>query len=198
LQEGIMNTIRSRILLVAVAITAFAAPVPGQVSALLEEAMAVQQFQSRTADYVALHRLLEGPLPPPPVSNDLHEVRANMAALATRITAARKDARQGDIITPDIARVFRRRIATCLPADAWEAILAEHLEDTPTPVPTLRANAPWPDDAPFNFVPPQLLQVLPAIPPELQYRIIGRALVLWDHHANLVVDFLPGAFRLTT
>jgi hypothetical protein len=43
-------------------------------------------------------------------------------------------------------------------------------------------------------VPPQLLQVLPPLPPELQYRIIGRSLVLWDHHANLVVDYLPGAF----
>jgi len=37
---------------------------------------------------------------------------------------------------------------------------------------------------------------LPRLPPELQYRIAGRSLVLWDHHANLIVDFLPRA--LTT
>jgi len=56
----------------------------------------------------------------------------------------------------------------------------------------------WPEGVPFDFVPPQLLRSLPALPPELQYRIIGRSLVLWDHHANLIVDFLPGAFASTT
>jgi hypothetical protein len=43
-------------------------------------------------------------------------------------------------------------------------------------------------------VPPQLIRALPQLPPELQYRIVGRALVLWDHHADLIVDVLPGAF----
>ena len=33
----------------------------------------------------------------------------------------------------------------------------------------------------FGFVPPQLLAALPRLPAELQYRIIGNALVLWDH-----------------
>jgi hypothetical protein len=51
---------------------------------------------------------------------------------------------------------------------------------------------------PFGFVPPQMLAALPRLPAELQYRIIGNSLVLWDHHANLIVDFLPGAFIATS
>ena len=43
-----------------------------------------------------------------------------------------------------------------------------------------------------------ILQSLPPLPEELQYRIIGQSLVLWDCHANLIVDFLPGAFVPTT
>jgi hypothetical protein len=56
----------------------------------------------------------------------------------------------------------------------------------------------WPAGVPFDFVPPRLLQSLPALPEELQYRIIGLSLVLWDYHANLIVDFLPDAFARTT
>lgn len=43
---------------------------------------------------------------------------------------------------------------------------------------------------PFGYVPPELLAV--------QYRIIGSVLVLWDHHANLIVDVLPDAFATLT
>jgi hypothetical protein len=178
----------------AIVLAWWSVPLPAQQSQTLMDLVTIQAYEARVDDYVTLHRLLEGPLPPPQVSNDLTEVWANQAALARRIRTARAEARQGDIITPDIARLFRRSIVACLPPEEWSAILAEHAEDSPAHLPPLRANAPWPDQAPFNFVPPQLLAVLPPLPPELQYRIIGRALVLWDHHANLVVDFLPGAF----
>jgi hypothetical protein len=53
-----------------------------------------------------------------------------------------------------------------------------------------------PEGVPLSFMPPRLLASLPPLPPEVQYRFIGRSLVLWDVHANLIVDFLPGA--LTT
>jgi hypothetical protein len=39
-----------------------------------------------------------------------------------------------------------------------------------------------------------MLAVLPPLPAELQYRIVGRSLVLWDFHADLIVDIMPGAF----
>ena len=38
---------------------------------------------------------------------------------------------------------------------------------------------------------PCVLHALPAVPPELQYRIVGSTLVLIDVHANLVLDLLP-------
>ena len=56
----------------------------------------------------------------------------------------------------------------------------------------------WPEQVLFDFVPPQMLAALPRLPAELQYRIIGTALVLWDHHANLIVDFMPDAFAALT
>jgi hypothetical protein len=169
---------------------------------MLRELVATQDFQRRVDDYVALHRLLEGLLPPLRPTRDIGEIQRLTKALSTRIQAARPNAQPGDIITAEVGRIFQRRIVTCLSPEAWFAILAEgdddETEGVRVPMVTLRVNMPWPEGVPYGFVPPQLLAALPLLPRELQYRIIGRSLVLWDHHADLIVDFLPGAFASTT
>ena len=169
---------------------------------MIEELIAIQTFQQRVDEYVALHRLLEGPLPPLRPTRDMGEIGRLRQALAARLRDARPQAKRGDIIAPDVTRVFQRRIVAALSAEAWHAIFAEveeeDLEAAPAPAVTLRVNNPWPENVPFGFVRPQLLATLPPLPPELRYCIIGRSLVLWYHHADLIVDFLPGAFASTT
>lgn len=177
-------------------------PPPDQTVPLLEELVATQTFEERVTQYVALHRVLEMTVPRLRPTHDMRQIEAAMQALALRLRLVRANAQQGDLITPDVARLFRRRIATCLPADEWAVILSEDTDEeegVPAgPPPVLQVNMEWPDQMPFAFVPPQMLAALPRLPAELQYRIIGNALVLWDHHANLIVDFLPGAFIATT
>lgn len=154
----------------------------------------LQAFHGRIAAYVELHRRLEGPLPTLEASDDLAKVHVAMAALGQQIRRARRTARQGDILTPDVARLIRDCVADCMPHDQLQALLEEDDDHAPARPVRLRVNGGWPPDAPFTYVPPQLLQLMPPLPSELQYRIIGRDLVLWDHHANLIVDFLPGVF----
>lgn len=36
------------------------------------------------------------------------------------------------------------------------------------------------------------------VPRELEYRFLGRDLILWDVHAGLIVDFVPRALAETT
>ena len=168
---------------------------------ILEDTRASQNFQRRVAEYVVLHQQLEREVPPVVVTPDIGETFRAVRALGMRIQVARVTARQGDILTPEVAKMFRRRIATCLTPEQWNAVLADRERDEegePVEPPPLRVNIEWPEQVPFDYVPPQLLRALPALPQELQYRIIGRSLVLWDHHANLIVDFLPGAFVPTT
>ena len=43
---------------------------------------------------------------------------------------------------------------------------------------------------------PGFLWTLPALPEELQYRFVGRDLILLDVHANLVVDILRDAIPI--
>jgi len=50
-------------------------------------------------------------------------------------------------------------------------------------------NASYPAGAPFPSTPAPLLQTLPTLPRGLEYRIIGRDLVLLDSPANLIVDY---------
>ena len=178
-------------------------PVPEQPTTgqILEELVATQNFERSVAEYVAVHRFLETMVPPLRVTTDVGEIQGAVRALGMRIQSARVSARQGDVITPEVARMFRRRIATCLTPEEWGAVFSDRARDEEgerVEPPPLRVNMEWPEGVPFEYVPPQLLQSLPALPKELQYRIVGRSLVLWDHHANLIVDFLPGAFVPTT
>jgi hypothetical protein len=47
------------------------------------------------------------------------------------------------------------------------------------------------------MIPPSVLCSLPALPEELQFRFWDRSLLLWDYHANLIVDILPNALPST-
>jgi hypothetical protein len=212
-KEGIMAARRAAVLAI-VAIAAGASvpaqipqlPAPGQAEPVLQEIVAMQAFEERVTRYVLQHRLLEATVPPLQPTRDVRQIDMAVQALALRIRLARADARPGDLITPEAGLVFRRRIAACLTAAEWAAVLGENAAEVEEeeegvfagPPVVLTVNMTWPEPVPFGFVPPQLLAVLPRLPDELQYRIVGNALVLWDHHANLIVDFLPEAFAALT
>jgi len=55
----------------------------------------------------------------------------------------------------------------------------------------LKVNRAYPEGVPLETTPPSLLAKLPELPAELEYRVVGHALVLRDATANLIVDFLP-------
>jgi hypothetical protein len=159
-----------------------------------EREQALRLFSERVESYAALHRRLEGPLPPlTPTTQPLANLRAR-ERLAGALREARSTAKQGDIFAPAIAAVLRGLIADALKGRDVEALLNEIMEEHPgiawAPV---VVNEPLPKGAPHE-VPCVLLQALPILPEDVEYRIVGHSLVLWDIHANLVVDVLPDAF----
>ncbi len=151
-------------------------------------------FQIRVDHYVALHRQLDKTTPPPVVSEDWSSVRERIDALARRIQAERANARQGEVFTPDIERWFRLTLMECRHGVEIEDLLAGmNEEDWQTFVLVPEVNGQWPEGAPLPTMPPHMLAVLPPLPEELQYRFMGRDLILWDVHANVIVDFMKGA-----
>lgn len=160
-----------------------------------EDRRILLEFQQRVERYVALHRQLEGPVPAPQVSTSPAEIRAAVDGLAGKIRAARAGARQGDVLTPEIQQLFRRIIRDWL-AGRNPADLLGPPDDEDTPPGVLlvaEVNGRYPAEAALPPTPPGLLRVLPRLPDELQYRFMDRALILWDMHANVIVDFIPGA-----
>ena len=128
----------------------------------------------------------------------MSEVHRLMTALRTKLQASRKPERRGSLLTPGVVTIMRARIAASVTiddiADTTEAV-EEH---TPPNMRAVQVNLALPEAAPFGFIPPQVLRALPPLPSELRYLGPSRMLVVWDHHADLVVDVAPLVFDPAT
>jgi hypothetical protein len=54
-------------------------------------------------------------------------------------------------------------------------------------------NARYPDEVPLSTMPPDLLRVLPALDEGLEFRFVGRHLILLDVRSHLIVDVIDNA-----
>jgi hypothetical protein len=151
-----------------------------------------QTFLERVEAYVALHRQLEGPLPPEVVTDDVKVLFVPREALAAAMRKARARARQGEIFSPAVARDFRIIVATTVETNGIDDLLSIVEDENSVNIPA-RVNGDYPAGRSVSAMPPCLLAEFPPLPNELQYRFVGRDLVLWDVHAGLIVDFVPDA-----
>ena len=158
------------------------------------DARTLQDFQSRIDQYVKVRNELKKQSAPLKETKEAAKIQAAQDELATKIRAARKDAKAGDIFTPEIKTVFRRLMYPETKGAEGAATKEAIKEDAPTGVP-IKVNAKYPDSAPLPTVPPNLLAALPKLPEDLEYRFINRDLILLDVHANVIVDFMPNAIR---
>lgn len=159
---------------------------------------AVKDFTARVGEYVKLHQRVERELPALPsvlpAKAPPEQIAAHQMALAKAIRAARPNAQQGDIFSTAEA-YFRRMIAAEVKgkdgASARETIKEGNPKNEPTAEPVaLAVNAVYPEKAPVSTMPPTMLLRLPPLPDELNYRFVGRHLILHDTHADLIVDFI--------
>ena len=117
-------------------------------------------------------------------------VRTREASLADALrTRLRPNARQGDLITPDMAAAITREVQKAFDTPRRDLMMDELAEQAGTP-----ANA---DTLTINQrlvaprVPPRLMEVLPPLPKQLEYDFVGRTLVVRDVDADLVIDYIP-------
>jgi hypothetical protein len=152
----------------------------------------VADFSARIWSYSELRSELEKGLPGLTVTEDLREIRRAQRALAKRIRVAREGARQGDIFTPAIGVEFRKVLRLEMDADTWAAIM----DDNPGEF-SNRINGTYAGKRSLSTVPPNILARLPGLPDDIQYRFLGRHLILHDTRANLILDRIPYAIRCT-
>ena len=165
---------------------------------------AIKDFNNRVKQYWDLHKKIEGVAPPVHKKKepDPAVIIEHERKLAAGIREARQNAAEGDIFTPAVQKVFIATIQQDLAssqrgAKAREMILGEGNPKNPESKARvdLVVNAKYPPNAPLSTVPPSVLLKLPQLPEGLEYRFVGRNLILYDSKANLIVDILRNAIR---
>jgi hypothetical protein len=150
----------------------------------------VADFSTRVWDYFELRSELAKGLPALGVTDDPAEIRRAIRALAKRIRVARAEAREGDMFTPTISVEFRKALILEMNANTWAAIM----DDNPGEF-SNQINGTYPEGKSLSTVPPNILAALPRLPEDIQYRFLGRHLILLDTRANLILDRIPYAIQ---
>jgi hypothetical protein len=164
-----------------------------------ETAEALKDYADRIKDYLKIHKKAADTLPPLTGNEDPATVAAYRVSLARAIRARRPYARRGAIFDAKVVPTIVARVRTELEGPEARPARKVLREGNPrfdvegaVPV-TVRVNADYPLRAPVSTVPPSILLTLPQLPDSLEYRFVGRDLILRDVEANIIVDFIVGA-----
>jgi hypothetical protein len=159
------------------------------------DARALATMNDRLKEYVDLHIKLEGTLPKLPKDATPMQIDKDQRALEKLVRGARATARPGDLFTPDARPVIKRLLANVFGGPDGKQLKASIMDESqadPSAV-KLMVNCRYPDTVPLTTVPPQVLQTLPKLTEDLEYRFIGDALILLDVHAHVIADFIDNA-----
>jgi hypothetical protein len=129
------------------------------------------------------------------------QTAAHQKALADAIRALRPQARPGDLFVPESQPIVKRIIADELAGRAGASARKEILSGNPPLDPDhddrmqvrVAVNSPYPAAAALSTVPPSVLLTLPLLRKEVEYRFVGRDLILLDVEANMILDFIRAA-----
>lgn len=170
-------------------------PSQSSTPAVNADAATLADFKQRLTKYIELQKDVADDSPPLKETSDPAKIDAAQEVLGAKLRAARMDAKPGDIFTPQVRALFRRLMYPELKGEngpeTKEAIAGD---DGPPKVP-LKVNAKYPETQPLPTFPPNLLARLPQLPEDVEYRIVGKNLILRDVDANIIVDFIPNAIR---
>jgi hypothetical protein len=151
-------------------------------------AAAVAEFNKRVKDYVDLRKKQSSGLLPLKKTDDPEAIVRAEHALGDSIRAARATAKQGDLFTPAITPTFQTAIKQYYQRQPHQP-RKEMLDEVPDFHPAV--NQIYPEKLPKGTFPVSLLQELPQLPEDVEYRIVGTFLILRDGKANLIVDYIP-------
>ena len=149
----------------------------------------VAEFAANLQKYLAVRDAADQKVPDLKETSDPAKVSDREKALGDAVRAMRVNAKQGDIFTPAVAAELGRLVKEDFAArsrSTQDAVMTEVPQRAP-----MKVNASYPTSEPLATVPPALLQKLPTLPEQLEYRFLDRDLILRDIKANLIVDFIP-------
>jgi hypothetical protein len=158
--------------------------------------VAVLEFHKRLQAYMKIHNEAEGKVPNLKRTDDPVEISNREKQLGEMIMTLRPGAKPGDIF----AKEFQPYFIKIVEDDFRKRTLADRkalMHELPKGV-KVAINTVYPTTLPLATFPATLLRTLPDLPPELEYRIVGRHLLLRDVKANLIVDALYDVVPIPT
>jgi hypothetical protein len=150
----------------------------------------VTDFTNRVSGYSELRDRLESRLPAVTVTDDVEQIRRGRRSLARAIRVARSGAAQGEFFTAATSAQLQLALARVMNARMWAVIMDENPGAFGHDI-----DGTYPDGKTFSTMPGLLLAQLPELPDDIQFRFIGRHLILYDVRANTIIDRLPNAIR---
>lgn len=159
-----------------------------------DEQRIIADFKQRVDRYEDVSGRLEKEVYPASTGLDPATIHARQKELASRIIKALPAWKQGDIFTPEIATLFKRRIAEVVSGREGASIKAAIFDDAPGEM-TVTVFTEYPSGVPVATLPAQMLKLFPVLPKDLEYRFLGSHLILMDVAAFLIVDVIPNAIK---
>lgn len=156
------------------------------------DAKALATMNDRLREYIDLHRRIEATLPGLPDNATPEQIDRNQRQFERKIREARRTAKPGDIFTPEARPVIIRLLAAVFSGSRGRDLKASIMDENPHELARV-VNARYPDSVPLSTVPPEVLQTMPKLTEDLEYRFIGDDLILLDTHAHVVADFIADA-----
>jgi hypothetical protein len=159
------------------------------------DAQALATMNDRLKEYVDLHTTIERALPALPDEATPEQIDKNQRAFETLVRKARAAAKPGDIFTPEARPVILRLLSTVFGGPEGRQLKASIMDVNPVDPVALKltVNSRYPDTVPLTTMPPQVLQTLPQLTEDLEYRFVGHWLILLDTHAHVIADFIDNA-----
>ena len=150
----------------------------------------VTDFTTRLQGYFELRARLERRLPAIVVSDDPDQVARGQHSLAHAIRGARRGAVTGEFFTLATGAAFRLVLVGVMNADVWAVIM----DDNPGAF-AHDVDGTYPGGKPFSTMPGVVLARLPRLPDGVEFRFLGRHLILYDARANTIIDQLSFAIE---
>lgn len=156
------------------------------------DAAALATMNDRLKAYLEQHKKVEEALPKVPKDATPQQIDQHQRQFEKRLREMRKGTKQGDIFTAEAEPVIRRLLKAVFDGPEGKQLLATILDENPVGM-KLAVNMRYPDEVPISTMPVEVLQTLPKLSEDMEYRFIGRHLILLDAHAHIVADFIADA-----
>ena len=153
------------------------------------DAETLAAFTARAHEYAALRSRLEVGLPPLKVTLDADEIERFERRLTSRIRDAR-GSRRYQVFVPAMEGQIKKLLAQ----QAGPGTIAAIADDGPGEF-DVDVNDTYAKDLPLSTMPVNILLLLPELPPDMEYRFVGRHLILRDVRANMIIDEISHVLR---